>query len=342
MNGRVYDPVLGRFLSPDNFVQAPDFTQNFNRYAYCLNNPLIYTDPSGDFILTTLCLLIPGAQPLLPFAIAGDMRGLMNIAINWNSIDNIGEGTAAYVAGTANGILTTINPIWGSALGEGIERGVNSLITQTGNGVGLNEVDWGNVGHESLYGFGGGLFSGYISKDFTIPIKDNVKFEFSLMGKDGLIHNSINHIIRSTAYHIGGNVFTGNAAFKGFNRHFIGLDGSLAIPLLMDGSSYLSKNSRWAKNYLDNKNIISNRIDDLRQKLINLSEGELILGNITYDFSDVTAGFYPDGSFGVNGMLNLYVNGRFASGGNYSDVFPFFLSRKSNLNFRSLFTLFYK
>ncbi len=49
MNGRVYDPVLGRFLSPDNFVQAPDFTQNFNRYAYCLNNPLIYTDPTGEW-----------------------------------------------------------------------------------------------------------------------------------------------------------------------------------------------------------------------------------------------------------------------------------------------------
>jgi RHS repeat-associated protein len=47
MNGRVYDPILGRFLSPDNFVQEPDNTQNFNRYSYCLNNPLIYTDPTG-------------------------------------------------------------------------------------------------------------------------------------------------------------------------------------------------------------------------------------------------------------------------------------------------------
>jgi hypothetical protein len=45
----MYDPVLGRFLSPDPFVQAPDFSQNFNRYSYCLNNPLKYTDPSGGF-----------------------------------------------------------------------------------------------------------------------------------------------------------------------------------------------------------------------------------------------------------------------------------------------------
>ena len=49
MNGRVYDPTLARFLSPDPYVQAPDFTQSFNRYAYCLNNPFKYTDPSGEF-----------------------------------------------------------------------------------------------------------------------------------------------------------------------------------------------------------------------------------------------------------------------------------------------------
>jgi RHS repeat-associated protein len=48
MNGRIYDPSLALFLSPDNYVQASDFSQNFNRYGYCLNNPLMYTDPSGN------------------------------------------------------------------------------------------------------------------------------------------------------------------------------------------------------------------------------------------------------------------------------------------------------
>jgi RHS repeat-associated protein len=47
MNGRVYDPSVGRFLSPDNEVQAPDNSQSYNRYAYCMNNPLKYTDPTG-------------------------------------------------------------------------------------------------------------------------------------------------------------------------------------------------------------------------------------------------------------------------------------------------------
>lgn len=48
MNGRLYDPVTSSMLSPDNNVQLPDFTQNLNRYSYCLNNPLSYVDPDGN------------------------------------------------------------------------------------------------------------------------------------------------------------------------------------------------------------------------------------------------------------------------------------------------------
>jgi len=47
MNGRCYDPVVGRFLSPDIIVQNPNNTQCYNRYSYCINNPLKYSDPSG-------------------------------------------------------------------------------------------------------------------------------------------------------------------------------------------------------------------------------------------------------------------------------------------------------
>ena len=50
MNGRMYDPVMSSFLSVDQYVQSPSNSQNFNRYAYCLNNPLRYTDPSGELL----------------------------------------------------------------------------------------------------------------------------------------------------------------------------------------------------------------------------------------------------------------------------------------------------
>jgi len=47
MNARLYDPLTARFLSPDPYVQLPDFTQSFNRYSYCLNNPLKLMDLTG-------------------------------------------------------------------------------------------------------------------------------------------------------------------------------------------------------------------------------------------------------------------------------------------------------
>jgi len=59
MNGRIYDPMVGRFLSPDIVVQFPGFLQSHNRYSYILNNPLSGTDPSGQFI-----------DPISPLAIA--------------------------------------------------------------------------------------------------------------------------------------------------------------------------------------------------------------------------------------------------------------------------------
>jgi len=49
LNGKMYEPLTARFLSPDNYVQSPEFSQSFNRYGYYFNNPLIYTDSDGNW-----------------------------------------------------------------------------------------------------------------------------------------------------------------------------------------------------------------------------------------------------------------------------------------------------
>jgi hypothetical protein len=90
MNGRLYDPVVGRFLSPDNYVQMPDFSQNFNRYSYCWNNPLKYNDPDGEWI------------HILVGAIIG---GVINTAVHWNQIDNFWDGVKAFGVGAGGGAL---------------------------------------------------------------------------------------------------------------------------------------------------------------------------------------------------------------------------------------------
>ena len=57
MNGRMFDPLLGRFLSPDPYVQSPDRTKNFNRYAYAMNNPLVFEDPNGESITLAIAAI---------------------------------------------------------------------------------------------------------------------------------------------------------------------------------------------------------------------------------------------------------------------------------------------
>jgi RHS repeat-associated protein len=68
MNGRVYDPQIGRFLSADPLIQAPENSQSYNRYSYVWNNPLSMVDPSGyeaiDFKV--------GADGQLAYTLGGD------------------------------------------------------------------------------------------------------------------------------------------------------------------------------------------------------------------------------------------------------------------------------
>ena len=47
MNGRVMDPIVGRFMSADPFIDDEFDPQGYNRYSYVRNNPLSYTDPTG-------------------------------------------------------------------------------------------------------------------------------------------------------------------------------------------------------------------------------------------------------------------------------------------------------
>lgn len=50
MNARLYDPTLGRMLSPDNFVTNASNSQDYNSYSYARNNPLKFTDPTGNVV----------------------------------------------------------------------------------------------------------------------------------------------------------------------------------------------------------------------------------------------------------------------------------------------------
>ena len=50
-NARYYDPELGRFAAADTVVQDAFDPQTLNRYSYARNNPILFTDPSGNFFI---------------------------------------------------------------------------------------------------------------------------------------------------------------------------------------------------------------------------------------------------------------------------------------------------
>ncbi|MBQ8673945.1 MAG: RHS repeat-associated core domain-containing protein, partial [Bacteroides sp.] len=183
MNGRMYDPALGRFLSPDPYVQLPDFSQNFNRYSYCLNNPLMYTDPSGEFI----------TLPLLASSIW--MASTGNIVANslhsggfWQSLGYglIGavSGAAGFFAGSAVASVVGQTGFVSAAIG-GFTGGFTGAFTSTF----MNSLAHGN----NLWsGLSGGLFSGLKGGAFS------GLFSGVLGGLDAVCHD--------------GNFFTGKGA----------------------------------------------------------------------------------------------------------------------------------
>ena len=134
MNGRMYDPLLGRFLSPDPFVQLPDFSQNFNRYSYCLNNPLVYVDPDGEFIW-----VIAGA------AIIG---GVWNTVNNWDAICEGGFGTFAKYFGVgalAGGLGAATGVGTAALLGTSTGFAAGAIIGAASGGVGGFTLGGGNA-----------------------------------------------------------------------------------------------------------------------------------------------------------------------------------------------------
>jgi RHS repeat-associated protein len=110
MNARLYDPAVGRFLAPDPYVQAPAFSQSFNRYSYCLNNPLKYTDPDGEWVWIVVGAVVGGV-------INWGMHGFQ-----WNM-----DGLAAFGTGAAGGALAATTG--GAALGAfGTTAGAGGFV----------------------------------------------------------------------------------------------------------------------------------------------------------------------------------------------------------------------
>lgn len=221
MNGRIYDPKLRRFLSPDNFVQDNANTQNYNRYGYVLNNPLLYIDPSGEELLTAV---IVGA------AVAVVSTVIINISLDipiWYGIGKAtvmgaASGAASYGIGAAvkaaeldiivqagmhgvsGGVMSELD---GGTFVSGFASGV--IASLVGSGVGSLGPEGSNLLNSNLTkgaiivggGIAGGLSSSIAGGDFWKGMQQ------------GLITGGLNHIMHmvvDNGYDEAGNKINGN------------------------------------------------------------------------------------------------------------------------------------
>ncbi len=165
MNGRIYDPTLGRFLQADPVIQFPDYTQSWNSYSYVLNNPLTYTDPSGYFIGKFFKKLFRGLNKAF-----GDFAPFVSIALlaipgmpgwvmqSWGHAFGFGFVTGGIATGSLKGALfggISAAAFYGigehfSAVTGLAEGGLGHILTHGLAGGILAELQGGQFGHGFL------------------------------------------------------------------------------------------------------------------------------------------------------------------------------------------------
>ena len=182
MNGRMYDPMLARFLSPDDYVQLPYSPQGFNRYSYCMNNPLKYTDPSGEFwhliigaaVGSVFNWLVHGCQfnaKGLGYFGTGALAGALaagvgaGISSTLPVMGGTSGGFAAGFWGTNAATVATSSFLSGAAVG-GSAGFASGLVTGFGNAL-LDESSFTKaLGAGGIDGLVGGISGGLIGGIF--------------------------------------------------------------------------------------------------------------------------------------------------------------------------------
>jgi RHS repeat-associated protein len=225
MNGRIFDPELGRFLSPDPVVQIPEYSQNFNRYSYCLNNPLNATDPSGfsfiskafskigSFIKENWRTIVAVALGFAVGLVAGALAKAWAVGMHFTAAMSaaIGAGVGAFWGNLTSSLI--MGQELGDSLMGSLKAGVTAALLTFTITKGLEfavkhtnpldkaklyevdassgkwkEVDWNKIKDPSLKGK---TFINGMNNEFADALKNGVQ-RVNGQGKFYLIENPTN------------------------------------------------------------------------------------------------------------------------------------------------------
>ena len=207
-NARHYDPEIGAFISADPVVAAPHNSQSLNRYSYVLNNPLKYTDPTGNFFFINPFALLKGKFQAFVW-----LPGTMPV---WGSVDFAGSSAGTFGAGVGfpgAHVGVEANPFSGRQYVGGVASlegrygvpGVWTLSGQVDLRAGYSFVNAhfqgetsGGVSHlESGLGVGGGISYSKSGGDRVLRLSAGVSWA-PLGG-----HASYSHVRQNLSFGVG-------------------------------------------------------------------------------------------------------------------------------------------
>ena len=230
MNGRIYDPHLGRFLSPDPLIQSPGNLQSYNRYSYVLNNPLSYTDPSGFFLKKIFKKIKRFVKkywkPIVAIALGALTAGLAVWALT-PGITGLGGAFAAIAAGKVGFAVGVAAGALGGAVAGGITGGARGALYGALSGAafgaigGLDISHWAKVAAHGVTGgllneaqggkFGAG-FASAATVQFAAPYVGNMKYAYQRVTTAA--------VVGGTASELAGGSFENGAVTAAFSRLF--------------------------------------------------------------------------------------------------------------------------
>ncbi|GBR73871.1 protein Rhs family, partial [Candidatus Termititenax aidoneus] len=177
-NARWYDAEVGRFISEDPAAANPNDPLSINRYIYCRNNPLIYTDPTGeifgidDFVFILICAVVAG--------VGNTIDAMTNPKNQWHG----GNYNDAFWHGFGQGATAGSAIIGAVNFCQGVAAALSKITAIESNGF----LDWAKqasdiVGAEKVSGT-------YLGKTYEDGIakcsEDAVKYSSALIsGKGG-------------------------------------------------------------------------------------------------------------------------------------------------------------
>jgi len=328
MGGRVYDPVVQQFLSPDPYVQFPDNTQNLNRYAYCLNSPLMYTDPDGEWVQYVVGAIMGG--------ISGWQIGKAQGAKGWEMAGYIlggaiiGTATAGIGTAVSSAVSTSVAAAGGTAMQSAVASGmIGGMVTNGINAAGMTALAGGNVVDvlgatikgTVIGGFSGAAGAAAFQGMNNLLTNDIVKHigKVTITIKNPLSSlptNTLSYMAGSTASQVTTNLLNGRKPFQGVDY---GLNLGILLPLTTDVIKYIPSFNHYIakKNTTDYFPGPTTRADRSRYELS--PSGDLIIKQMLYyleyretDFDEyirveLWKTLFPDGIY----ERSIFVDGTF-------------------------------